>query len=478
MRAALILAAGLVAALAMPAPAAHAQAGSATSADGDAPRIGVLTDSLDEVVARGDVLTDYDPISDEWNGMASLVRLAEGVAQLEVVPVATLEWGDLDAEDILLLIYPQRRVEPGALSAFIAAGGNAIIADDFGQASDAMFRLDMLRAEPTTVRATRFHDNQPFAPIARPLAVHALARDVEEVVTNHPSVLTNIRGAVPVIGFDAGQVVVAAGERGSGRFVVVSDPSIFINRMQQFPGNLQLTANMLRWLGRDGRARRIVLVRGDVPMFGQPRAFIDDANASRVGRGVADLNRWLGDRSDWLLSGTAMRIIPAVLAVGLVLLVLTAMPVRRTGARPDGGWLRLGRPTRRDAPAELIALAERGGARANFVTAACVLRDVAQGALGRAVELADPLHARGEQELTRLLRARRGDAAAAALAKVYPRLRALPSRSLAAAAWGGGRLSRREFDVLHDDVAALCRTLGEPLGEAPSSTSPKLPKLP
>ncbi len=435
----------------------------AARAQPDLPPSVLAVDSDDAAATGVPDPHDYDPASDAWNGLSSLVRLAEGVAQLEVVPVATLEWGELDAEDILVLIYPLRRVDPGRLNAFIQAGGNAIIADDFGEAGDAMSRLDLLRVDPGTVAAPSFHADRPYAPIAHAVGGHALTRDVTDVVTNHPAVMSNLRGADPVVEFGADQVVVAAGERGTGRFVAVSDPSIFINRMQQFPGNLQLTANMLRWLDRGGRAKRLVLLRGDVPMFGEPRAFIDDANASKVGRGVADLNRWLGDRSDWLLTSGSMRIIAGVLALLLVGLVLTAMPVRRSSARPDGSWLRIGRRSRRDAPEALVASADAGGPRANFITAACVLRDVVQAALGRAVDIADPLHSRPENELHRALRASHGEPAAAALARVYPRLRALPSRSLAAAAWGGGRMTRREFDQLYADVDALCRTLGEPI---------------
>ena len=73
----------------------------------------------------------------------------------------------------------------------------------------------------------------------------------------------------------------------------------------------------------------------------------------------------------------------------------------------------------------------------------------------------DPLYAVGERDLLEQVTAARGPAAGAALSRVYKRLRALPSRSQAAAPWGGGALSAGEFQQLHRDVAALCRTLGE-----------------
>src|SRR5438045_7824942 len=105
------------------------------------------------------------------------------------------------------------------------------------------------------------------------------------VVTINPAGLTEVSGPTAGIGFGAGKgAVVVAGEQGTGRFIVVSDPSILINRMLEFPGNVALAVNMLRWLDRDGRAKRVVLLRGDVPMYGEPRAFIDDANMTPFGR--------------------------------------------------------------------------------------------------------------------------------------------------------------------------------------------------
>jgi hypothetical protein len=99
----------------------------------------------------------------------------------------------------------------------------------------------------------------------------------------------------------------------------------------------------------------------------------------------------------------------------------------------------------------------------NFLLPASVLRDVVQGILARITGRPDPLFAVGERELIGLVSAAKGPAAGRALAHVYKRLRALPSRTQAAAPWGGGTMSAGEFDVLHADARALCRTLGEEL---------------
>lgn len=403
---------------------------------------------------------DYDPRSTAWNGMASFVGLAEGMG-FEVSAVASLEWSELSADDILVLLYPLQRVDPGRVGAFVQAGGNLVIADDFGEGKDAMQGLGLLRAEVESPHASKYYDGRSYAAIATPKADHPLAAEVGELVTNIPSVMTHVEGAATVLAVDDGAVVVA-GERGSGRFVAISDPSIFINKMLTFRGNVQFAANLLRYLDRGGRAKHVVLLRGDVPMYGDPRPFIDDAKAGRFGRSVADLNFWLSERRAWLLTPGAMKVLAACLAVTLFLLALFALPVRR-GPRIDGAWLRFGRPGRRDEPHTVVAQSEHGGG-SNLVLA-CVLRDQVQSLLAEATGKPEPLYTVPETQLVAELSRARGASAGVALARVYRRLRALPSRGQAAAPWSAGHLARRDFDTLYRDVAELCRTLGAALPE-------------
>ncbi len=408
---------------------------------------------------------EYDPYSQLWNGMASFVGLAEGMG-FSVSPKASLEWGEISSEDILFLVFPLQRVDPAKLGAFVNAGGNVVIADDFGDGREAMQALGLMRANVEQVRASRFYEGLTYAPIANGRGDHELARDVGDVITNHPAVLTSVEGADTVVALEQGAIV-AAGERGSGRFVAVSDPSIFINRMLQFPGNLQITVNILNWLDRGNRrARHIILLRGDVPMFGEPRPYIDDARAGEIGRSVADLNFWLSEARAWLLTPTAMKALAASLAAILLLLALVALPVRR-GPKIDGAWLRFGRPARKDEPHGLVTAADEGGG-SNMVIA-CILRDQVQHILSDLTGKAEPLYTVPEAQLVAELTRLAGTQAGAALARVYRRLRALPSRGQASAPWAAGHLPRREFDALYKDVVELCRTLGTEL--EPTATS-------
>jgi len=403
--------------------------------------------------------SDYDPHSQSWQGLGAFVGLAEGMG-FEVDPQPSLQWDDISATDVLVIIYPLQRVDPAKLGAFINAGGNVLIADDFGEGRDAMVGLGIFRDETSSVRATRYQNDQLWAPIASAHGDHPIANEVGDVVTNHPAVFSRADGVDTVVSFDEGSVVVA-GSRGSGKFIAVSDPSILINRMlQSFPGNVQLAANMLRWLDRDRAARRIVLVHGDFGMFGEPRPYIDDPHASHFGRSIAELNFWLSERRAWLLTPGAMKVLAATLAILLLLLAMLALPIRR-GPKIDGGWLRFARPTRHDEPHNLVVAADRGGG-SNLVLA-CILRDHVQILLAGVTNRLEPLYTVPEPQLVADVSRVGGSLAGIALTRVYRRLRALPSRGQASAPWSAGHLPRREFDVLYRDVAELCRTLGSEL---------------
>ena len=198
-------------------------------------------------------------------------------------------------------------------------------------------------------------------------------------------------------------------------------------------------------------------------MYGDPAPFIDDANADALGRGVADVNRWLGERNDWLLTPDALKVIATILALLMVVLVGAAMPRRRSSTENDGTWLTFLRPARRDDPARLLRAAESGDA--NFLSAACVLRDLASQRLRSALSTDDPL-AMSDSEFARAAaiasKSRTVDVDAMAM-RVHRRLRALPQRAQAAAPWAVGTMSRRDFDLLYGDLEELCRTLGTPL---------------
>ena len=126
----------------------------------------------------------------------------------------------------------------------------------------------------------------------------------------------------------------------------------------------------------------------------------------------------------------------------------------QTAVRTDGSHF----------PVEMLAIRAGEGDQTRL---ACILRDQVQTVLAEVVGgTPEPLYTLPETELTNRVASARGATASTALARVYKRLRALPSRGQAAAPWSTGHIPRREFDALYRDVADLCRTLGSPLPES------------
>jgi hypothetical protein len=408
---------------------------------------------------------DYDALSEQWNGLNTLTALAKGLG-LTVEPVAEIDWNDLGAEDILFVLYPRDRVEPGHLAAFVRNGGHVLLADDFGDSTEAMGRLGMLRQPAIGVAAERFYRDLPYAPIALPvLPGHPLAAGVAELYTNHPAVLVQAQGPEVVFGFGPGEGVIAAGSVGSGRFVVSSDPSVFINRMLQFDGNMQFAINVIRYLSREGAARRLVILTGDFELYGEPSGVLDDGTVSgTMASMLSDFNRWLDERNDYLLTSLGTRAAAVLLAALIALLCLLSLPLARK-TRLEGDWTRaVATSVAPDDFEQIVRRYDHARQGGNFLLPATVIRDTINSCIARVLGHAEPLYSLREQQLAEGLAERRGRAAASAYRRLHKRLRSLPSRAQAASPWSTGFISRRDFERLHEDAQELYLALGEEPG--------------
>jgi hypothetical protein len=314
--------------------------------------------------ARGG--TDYDANSRAWNGLSELRALATS-AGLTVEAVNDASWESLSPDkDVLFLLYPTREVDAVQLIAFIRAGGRVLLADDFGKADEALARLSLIHGKTATVRAQR-HDGNPNLPIAKPRdPSHPLARDVTELVTNHPSVLTATAGDT-VFSFSGGDAVVVTGEIGTGRYVVLSDPSVLINAMLAFDGNLAFALNLLRYLSPKDGPMRVVLCTGDFVLHGEPTRLPE---ASSVNDLLAGVGATLDDLNDYVPSEALLRALGATGAAAfLILLVWVA--ARARAPKQDASFARAGEP---EALPDWDTPATR-----NFALPAVVLRENLEG---------------------------------------------------------------------------------------------------
>ncbi len=441
--------AALVLAVLLAAPAiARAQADPIADADAGAP----LTDPLPGA--------DYDPDSTAWNGLARLVALARGMG-LEVYTPEEINWDELGSGDILVILYPTLRLQPTHVAAFVRNGGRLLLADDFGDSRETLGYFSILRGSGAAVDAKRYAADRSYAPIATAwLPDHPLADGAPELVTNHPAVLRDVSGAEVVYGFGEDEGVIAAGKLDAGRIIISSDPSIFINRMLQFPGNLQFAANAIRWLMRPGTTSRLVIMSGQFEVWGEPEGLLDDGTVGgKVNNTIANFNRWLRRNKDYLLTKQALLALSIVLALMVALGAVVIVPLRRKTAL-DGSWTR-GPGGGGGVPdfERVVGMYDRPGPRQSYTLPAAILRDIASAELERVLESPEPLHGLSETELYRRLHEARGEPAVAAMRPLYARLKALPSRWQAASPFGVSYVSRREFERLRSEVDALEKAL-------------------
>jgi hypothetical protein len=411
--------------------------------------------------ARAQPESDYQVINPAWNGLSTLEALARGMG-LEVVQERTFAWDDVERGDILFLLYPTSRVDPQHLTTFLHNGGRVLVADDFGRSDEALAALGILRGAGIGVHAEQFYDGHSYAPIARPLiAEHPLAVGVGALTANHPAVWNATRGADSVFGFDGEDSLVAAVEAGDGRLVALADPSVLINRMLEFDGNLAFAINLLRYLSRPGETQRLVILTGDLALLGQPSRELGDGGHGGLAGMLGEFNRWLLGLNDYVLSDGGMRVLALAIAILCAGFALIWLPRARQTSL-DGSWTHArGGAAELPTAEQILAEVERAGRRRSFALPAAILRDSINARLGLVVGHPDPLHGMTEADLFAALEARLGRPAVDRLRPLYPTLRALPSRAQAVSPWQAPFYPQRDFERLNAAADRLYRSLEE-----------------
>jgi hypothetical protein len=267
---------------------------------------------------------DYDPASREWNGLASLVEIADRAGvPLEVVD--ELDIGTLGPNDALLIVYPTRDLPVAGLSELMRAGGRVAIADDFGEGGPLLEVYGIERVAGAPPDAPHLQANEAL-PVARAVSGHALADGVAALVTNHPATLRH-PALEPLFAFDDGsgdeapeRALVLAGAVGEGRLVAISDPSILINNMLELRDNRRFAENLVRYLDA-GTGGRVILARGEAELtgvYGEPGA----------GGPFHALTSWLTRIAHADAPGAAVLVFAIVIAAILIVIAMGALPRR------------------------------------------------------------------------------------------------------------------------------------------------------
>lgn len=213
-----------------------------------------------------------------WEGAKGLVDLARTeLGDTRVIATGKLDWSTLTPEDGVLLLHPERTVDPEELAAFLKAGGRVAVLDDFGQGDRILerYRIERTAAPAHPVLALR--DNPALA-IAEPVTelvagrtagVHPVVAEVSRLVTNHPTAFLH-PDLSPVLKIRArGEndgILAVAGQVAKGRLFAMGDPSAVMNSMLRYPGNHAFAVGLLKYLVDDDawgtRKGKVILVEG------------------------------------------------------------------------------------------------------------------------------------------------------------------------------------------------------------------------
>ena len=187
---------------------------------------------------------DYSGDKELWNGLGYLAQTASE-AKVDLETTDQLNWRKVSPKDNLLLLYPQNTIPVADIMRFVGDGGDLIIADDFGSSDALLKAIGIKRQKPKLASHRTFYDGNEAFPTLSPQGESFLFYNVTEVATNHPMALSG--DAAPVLSFSEDEHLIMQKSIGSGRILVLADPSMLLNDMlRRVYGNKQFAANVLR----------------------------------------------------------------------------------------------------------------------------------------------------------------------------------------------------------------------------------------
>lgn len=385
-----------------------------------------------------------------WHGLSRLHGIVRGLGWQVQTP-NELDLGDLGLGDILVVIAPTPSLDANEMISFIEAGGSLLLADE-AAGSDLWQRLGLVAVNETSIVAATYWQNLSWAPIAQPFLATPVTQGVNEVVANYPLAFASDRRNV--LGFGDNLGLVAVGNRGLGRYVAFADASLLINRMLEFAGNARLAANTLRYLSRPETTRVIIVAQEFSTIGSLNRA--DDVR-SPYDRSLASLNRWLGDRREWMLTPMAL-----YAGIGLALAALAMLAFFTMWKRDRLAHAQLSATMARSTrPALDQSLDHAGVPRSpnDILAAAIWLRDEIEDVIAQRLGVAHALSFEHPAAMAALQG--QNPAAARMLARAISLTRHLPGRYTSPAGRVHATFSRRSLRTLLALRSELFNAMGE-----------------
>ena len=196
--------------------------------------------------------SDLSIFNTNWNGLSEFARLVAEKRDIRPViyPYNTVRLGEM--RGVLLIFSPDiefSQAEADEVKKFLENGGTVFIADDFGTANSLLEKLGVkARFLKREVRDIFYYRNEKFPFVVK----------IPPEISNAP-LLLNVPSAIVFAGGEVftskaayadkiGEYAVMAELKyGSGRIVLFSDPSAFMNEMMG--ENRNFSINLIDYLG-------------------------------------------------------------------------------------------------------------------------------------------------------------------------------------------------------------------------------------
>ena len=282
---------------------------------------GVALVTLVTLLAGRATAAPFDPMGGDWEGYVDFVRLMRAEAgDRHVIVTNRIDWGTLNGEDSLILVYPDHSIAMTSAGAFVRAGGRLALLDDFGRGDALLDSFDIQRVPLPDRPRLALRDNPNLA-IAEPGPdEHPLTQGVDRVVTNHASGVFQplLNTILRVRGDDGRDVPVAlAASIEKGRLLVVGDPSIAMNSMLRYAGNRAFAKNLVQYLTAGHGAGSLYLV---VTQFAESGSFAGAGTRASAWHDALDQARASLGREG--LPSEAMYWLALVLAVAVMMWIV------------------------------------------------------------------------------------------------------------------------------------------------------------
>ena len=209
----------------------------------------------------------FDAFNLDWDGTSDLRETADAAGSEPVVVRNTTEYADYGEGDLAVVLSPDREYgedDATRVREFVHRGGTLVVAERDGPHGSALLEAVGAEARPEgpILRDERHHHRDPALPIATEVGNHSLVAEgaVESLTLNYGTAVEPGDATVLVASSSyayldldgSGEIsddetarsypVATIEEVGDGHVIVVGDPSVFINVMQDDLGNRAFVA--------------------------------------------------------------------------------------------------------------------------------------------------------------------------------------------------------------------------------------------